>query len=371
MKLVTSLLVGLVSVSAATKPTWKELFQREYSFEEYLAHHHKTYSIEEYGKRKAIFEKKLQEIRDHNKQNLSWKMGVNQFTDITDEEMTQYKGNKINRAKHLLRQQNPDELNFEVKDIVELPTTVDWRQQGVVTPPKDQGGCGSCWTFAAAETVEAHLAISTGVLVELSEQQLVSCMPNPLECGGTGGCKGATSELAFDYLQGHGIPTEWVYPYLSHNGTEPKCNEDYTPYATISGYSAMLSQSYNVIMSAVATVGPLAISVDASSWSSYESGVYDGCNATNPDIDHAVQLVGYGSDKTLGDYWLVRNSWTPSWGEGGYIRVKRRSDEETHCGLDVNPFDGTACKGDPDTVKVCGTCGMLFDAAYPTDVKLA
>ena len=82
---------------------------------------------------------------------------------------------------------------------------------------------------------------------------------------------------------------------------------------------------------------------DASAWATYEEGIFDGCNSTDPDIDHAVQLVGYGTDSELGDYWLVRNSWTPSWGEGGYIRVKRRGAAEANwCATDTNPYDGNA-----------------------------
>jgi len=118
-------------------------------------------------------------------------------------------------------------------------------------------------------------------------------------------------------------------------------------------------------MNAVATLGPIAISVDASSWHAYSSGIYNGCNQANPDIDHAVVLVGYGSDNGT-NYWLVRNSWSASWGESGYIRLLRGADEATNCGTDTTPLDGTACVGHADPVTVCGTCGILYDSAYPT-----
>ena len=91
-------------------------------------------------------------------------------------------------------------------------------------------------------------------------------------------------------------------------------------------------------MNAISTVGPIAISVDASTWHAYEEGVYNGCNQAQPDIDHAVVLVGYGADATTGQkYWLVRNSWSPSYGEKGYIRVARSDDEESNCGTDITP----------------------------------
>jgi len=104
--------------------------------------------------------------------------------------------------------------------------------------------------------------------------------------------------------------------------------------------------------------------VDASAWSAYESGVFGGCNMNDPDIDHVVQLVGYGEDPQLGTYWLIKNSWTPAWGENGYIRIKRAVDKSP-CGTDTNPQDGTGCDGGPASVLVCGECGILYDVSYP------
>ena len=103
----------------------------------------------------------------------------------------------------------------------DLPTAVDWRTKSpsVVTPPKNQGGCGSCWAFSATETLESAVAIATGKLLTLSPQQIVSCTPNPDDCGGTGGCSGATQQLGFNYTMGAGITTETNYPYRGTTGT--------------------------------------------------------------------------------------------------------------------------------------------------------
>jgi cathepsin L len=120
-------------------------------------------------------------------------------------------------------------------------------------------------------------------------------------------------------------------------------------------------------MNAVATIGPMSISVDASTWHAYSSGIYNGCNQVNPEIDHAVVLVGYGSENGQ-NYWLVRNSWSASWGEAGYIKLHRGDDEQNTCGSDIKPLDGSACAGQTDPVWVCGTCGILYDTAYPTNV---
>ena len=116
------------------------------------------------------------------------------------------------------------------------------------------------------------------------------------------------------------------------------------------------------MLNAVAQFGPIAVSVDASTWHAYDSGIYNGCNQTTSDIDHAVVLVGYGPG-----YWLVRNSWSASWGEAGYIKLYRDDNEETNCAIDVTPLDGSACAGQTDPVTTCGTCGILYDSAYPTN----
>jgi len=129
------------------------------------------------------------------------------------------------------------------------------------------------------------------------------------------------------------------------------------------------ANNYTALMNAVATVGPVAVSVDASAWGAYSSGIFSGCNQASPDIDHAVVLMGYGEENGQ-KYWLIRNSWSPSWGERGYIRLARKDTEEEVCGLDVTPQDGTACAGDDEAVKVCGTCGVLYDSAYPLNAAL-
>ena len=117
------------------------------------------------------------------------------------------------------------------------------------------------------------------------------------------------------------------------------------------------------MINAVAQFGPIAVVVDASNWSAYDSGIYNGCDQINSDINHGVVLVGYGPG-----YWLVRNSWSASWGEAGYIRLYRDDNQATTCQLDVTPLDGTACAGETDPVTTCGTCGILYDSAYPTNV---
>jgi cathepsin L len=254
-----------------------------------------------------------------------------------------------------------------------LPAEVDWRTKGVVTAVKDQGHCGSCWAFAATATLESHVAINTGILADLSPQQLVSCSTNPQHCGGVGGCQGSVPELAFDYIQANGLASEWTYPYNSYSGaSNGQCVYNATgatpPAAHLSGHVKLPANNATAVMQALATMGPLAVNVAASPWHNYESGVYDGCDFNqNIDINHVVVLVGYGTDAASGnDYWFIRNSWSPMWGEKGYIRLLRHSLEKTVCGVDSTPLDGVGCEGGAAQDEVCGQCGVLFDVSYPT-----
>lgn len=139
------------------------------------------------------------------------------------------------------------------------------------------------------------IALKTGQLPILSEQQILDCTPNPDECGGTGGCKGGTAELAMQrIIDMGGLSSEWTYPYRSYFGEDFKqCNFNRSrtpPAAKISSFVKVPENNYYSLLAAISTVGPIAISVDASSWSDYESGIFNGCNQTHPDIDHAVQV---------------------------------------------------------------------------------
>jgi len=345
-----------------------------YKFEQYETEFHKKYSNdEERSSRRALFEQKLAAINVHNQGNKSWKEGVNKFTDRTDEELNQLLGLNKNLlyASKYAREQNIVHSEEKI-DLSSLPKHVDWREKGVVSNVKDQGSCGSCWTFGTTETVESYWALATGDLQDLSEQQILDCTPNTDDCGGTGGCGGGTPEIAYKKIQELGGQTsEWEYPYISYFGEAgtacllTNSTQKRTPYAVLSNFTVLPSNQYEPVMRHLAEVGPLAVNVDASSWFSYESGVYNGCNMTSPDIDHVVQLVGYGTDAQDGDFWLVRNSWNPTFGEQGYIRLRRIA-SSSDCGIDTSPADGTGCNNGPSEVLVCGECGILYDTSYPT-----
>jgi len=270
---------------------------------------------------------------------------------------------------------------------------------------KNQGGCGSCWAFSATETLESALAKAGGPLLELSPQEIVSCAPNPDHCGGTGGCSGSTQPLAFNYTKTAGEVLDSKYKYTASTGT-CSASKIKNPAMGIKGYEVLPTNDYSALMNAVATAGPIAISVDAS-WGAYEEGVFT-CSdykstLCGTSIDHAVQLVGYGTEDNQ-DYWretraepatrphapvpgpacrshgpgdrhfaplggrLVRNSWGASWGQGGYIKIARygASSAGEPCGVDKHPGDGYACAGGPKTLPVCGVSGILSASSYVT-----
>ncbi len=186
-----------------------------YTYDDYVKEFKKAFQDEvEYLRRKEVFHRNLDRIREHNaKENVSYRKGVNQFTDVEGGPMFGLKkrssrSDSVRPSNEMLDKGGStlsskrvlDELPFDITPVSDLPKSVDWRRTGKVTAVKDQGNCGSCWAFASTATLESHIAITTGTLYDLSPQELVSCVSNDENCGGSGGCDGATFELAFDFV---------------------------------------------------------------------------------------------------------------------------------------------------------------------------
>ncbi|KAB0802752.1 hypothetical protein PPYR_04938 [Photinus pyralis] len=295
--------------------------------------HNKEYENETEEKfRMKIYMENVRKIEIHNQRyanNLTnYKLGVNKFADMLYHEFV-HTFNGFNRSNHLTPEEHEsDGIPFIPPAHVELPKSVDWRTKGAVTDLKDQGRCGSCWSFSATGALEGQHFRQTGKLVSLSEQNLIDCSTK----FGNNGCNGGLMDNAFRYIKAnHGIDTEESYPYEAE---DDKCR--YNPKnsgATDRGYVDIESGNEEQLKSAVATVGPVSVAIDAAhqSFQFYAEGVYDEPECSTSQLDHGVLAVGYGTSEDGHDYWIVKNSWGPSWGKQGYILMARNN--ENQCGI--------------------------------------
>lgn len=318
-------------LTAVAAVSFEELVKQEWKT--FKLQHGKSYEsdIEENFRLKIFMENKRR-IAEHNahyeKGKASFKLAMNHFGDMLHHEFVRTMNGFKKASRLSATKEIEGGVTFIAPDNVELPKSVDWRKKGAVTPVKDQGQCGSCWSFSATGALEAQHFRKTGKLVSLSEQNLIDCSGKY----GNEGCNGGLMDQAFQYIKdNHGIDTEKSYPYEAEND---KCR--FRPSqsgATDRGYVDIPEGDEEKMKSAVATIGPVSIAIDAShqSFQFYSEGVYyePECNSTQ--LDHGVLVVGFGTDSEDNDYWLVKNSWNTTWGDEGYIKMARN--RENNCGV--------------------------------------
>jgi len=309
MKTALIVLVLAVAAFARTETEYRQAFLK------FVKEHNKSYSQAQFATRYNVFKSNMDFVDTWNTLGYHT-VAINKFADLTAAEFSAiYNGmNVISNATYMY---------------VASPTdaTVDWRTKGAVTPIKDQGQCGSCWSFSATGGLEGAHFLAKGALVSLSEQNLVDCST----AEGNEGCNGGLMTSAFDYIKKNkGIDTEASYPYTA---TGPNACK-FKPAdigSTITGYTNIASGSEADLVAKI-TEGPVSVAIDAShsSFQLYSSGVYYEPACSSTALDHGVLAVGYGTDGTK-DMYIVKNSWGLTWGNKGFIEMSRN--KNNNCGI--------------------------------------
>ncbi|MED6181333.1 Cysteine protease rd19a [Stylosanthes scabra] len=305
----------------------------EHHFAAFKRRFEKVYSTqEEHDYRFAVFKANMRRARRHQRMDPSAVHGVTRFSDMTESEFR-------NNVLGLRGVRLPSDANkVPILPTNDLPSDFDWRDHGAVTPVKNQGSCGSCWSFSTTGALEGAHYLATGELVSLSEQQLVDCDHecDPDEPGSCdSGCNGGLMNSAFEYiLKSGGIMQEEDYPYKgSDRGT---CKFDKTKIAASVANFSVVSLDEDQIAANLVKNGPLAVAINAVFMQTYIGGV--SCPyICSRRLDHGVLLVGYGSGgyspirMKEKPYWIIKNSWGGNWGENGYYKICRG---RNICGVD-------------------------------------
>jgi len=330
MKLSLVVLLGFLATSYAV--SFFEVVVEEW--EAWKTIHRKDYNTTEEEKfRMKIYMENKQRIAKHNTRyyqgHHNYKLEMNHYGDLLPHEFSGMM-NGFRQDLKLLQGANSKKegATFLAPANVELPKSVDWRELGAVTPVKDQGQCGSCWSFSATGALEGQHFRQTGKLVSLSEQNLVDCSTSY----GNHGCNGGLMDFAFRYIKDNGgIDTEASYPYEAVDDTCHFKKRDVG--ATDVGFVDIKQGDEEALKAAVATVGPVSVAIDASqpSFQFYSEGVYDEPACSPQNLDHGVLCVGYGVSDDGQEYWLVKNSWNTVWGDQGYIKMARN--KNNMCGI--------------------------------------
>jgi len=291
------------------------------AFTQWTQARQKVYSNDDFQQRYTIFKNNMDFVQAWNADpSHTHTVALNDFADLSNEEYRRiYLGTHIDGTERLANAGPHINVTTPLNDVI------NWAANGAVTPIKNQGQCGSCWSFSTTGSVEGLNFIYTKNLNSLSEQNLMDCSSSY----GNAGCNGGSMDQSFKYIiANNGIDLESDYPYQAVVG--PCRFQAQWTGASIKNYQDVQSGNEGALASA-ANNQPVSVAIDAShqSFQLYSSGIYSEPECSTTQLDHGVLVIGYGSDN--GDYWIVKNSWGTSWGMSGYIWMSRNNGN--NCGI--------------------------------------
>lgn len=268
-------------------------------FLDFINKYEKTYDNDQLSYRLGVFKDNLEKIRILNKEQPLATFGVGPFTDLTEKEFNERMTGWVPTSRD------------DVEEFIPNGTfagDIDWRDENAITPVKNQGSCGSCWAFAATEAIESDAFISKKYsLLVLAPQQIVSCDKK------SSGCNGGDPSTAYSYIAANGMEKESDYPYTAKTGS---CKFVSSKVAVKITGQKKLSGGETGMLTALAD-HPMSVCHDTGGWQNYKSGIMTSCSKGG---GHCTQAIGYASS---GDYWIIKNSWGGSWGNSGYLYLKK------------------------------------------------
>merc|ERR1712121_593934 len=271
-------LFAIVAVAAAFDQAW----------EDYKLEFDKHYTAEEEPARYANWKKDAEEVLLHNAMyGHEFTQAVNEMSDLSYEEY------EAIYLSGLRVPEGPSNATLYVPSNEPIPNSVDWRSQGMVTGVKNQGQCGSCYSFSATGALEGAVKKASGNLLSLSEQEIVDCSGRY----GNYGCRGGSYQSSWRYLRdAGGDESETGYPYTARQG---RCMFNRGKVvATVKSYHDTQPGDENALTQALAQVGPVSVAIDASasSFRRYRQGVHYSRSCSSRRLNHAVLAVGFGSE---------------------------------------------------------------------------
>ncbi|KAG5675052.1 hypothetical protein PVAND_004990 [Polypedilum vanderplanki] len=299
------------------------IFNNLITFDEYLAKYQiSVHDQATYLKYKAKFLQTQKEVINFNaKPNRTYTQGINQFAHLTLAEII-----KSSFGLSLLRYPI---LNVQPKAIIKPPCVlkpIDWTKSGAVTPVKKQGNCGNCFIFSAVAAIESATYIKTNKTYVLSEQYAMDCLDKDLKINNNA-CNGGQPDYIYDLvISKKGLPLNSSYPYTGNDNKVCPVKNIVSDTA-IKGYITLFTDNEDTIVCNLIKGGPMSVAVFVNStFLKYSGGIYNDVASCKPDLvlNHAILMVGYDIDpKTKLEYYIFKNSWGPTFGENGYIRMQK------------------------------------------------